>query len=333
MALVSFVIPAYNASSTIIRCLESIYSLPIDEPFFEVIVVDDCSTDATVDLIKEYSVNHSNLILLCQEENHRQGAARNRGMAVAKGKYIVFVDSDDETAEGVALAIQMAEEKELDMVAMRYVKVSDTGTIVKEVGLSYNRNSVFTGVQMQVDHPFWSTAPWPYIYRKSFLEKVDYPFVEDMLFEDSDFVAVHLFQAKRMAYCDESGYLSHYNVNSTTQTLSYKHLADYALLGTRMLHFYETFENKTSSDAKLILEGGSFNIMKAFKKLPRLKSYSEVRAFYDRLDGYYDRKKLYGFREPSYCWTRWTRFCIKYRGMAIAIIGAAIPLIRIRVKN
>ena len=48
--MISFVIPMYNASSTIFRCLDSIYGLPVDEKDFEVIVIDDCSTDNTVEI-------------------------------------------------------------------------------------------------------------------------------------------------------------------------------------------------------------------------------------------------------------------------------------------
>lgn len=330
--LISFIIPAYNVSDTIKRCLDSIYALPIKGNGFEIIVIDDCSTDSTVEIVEEYANNHANIVLLRQPENHRQGAARNRGVAAARGKYIVFVDSDDESEEGVLSAVRFAEEEDLDMIAMRYVKVGSDGKTEKEGRLPYGWTELFSGVDLQTEFPFWGTAPWPYIYRKSFMERVNYPFAEDVLFEDSDFVNVHLFHAKRMSYCDECGYVVHYNKDSTTHTLSYKHLCDYAFLGTRMLIFYESLEDKTSKYAEGILEGGSFNIMRAFRRLPRLKSNSEVRAFYDRFDARYDRKKLFSYREPAYCWTHWTRFGLKHRRLTIAITSFVILLLRIRTK-
>lgn len=329
---ISFIIPAFNASITIRRCLDSIYGLPINELDFETIVIDDCSTDGTVEVVNEYASHHINLTLLCQQENHRQGAARNRGIIIAKGKYIVFVDSDDETAKGVIRAVRMAEENGLDMVAMRFVKDYNDGTVDEALELPYNQNMMFSGIEMQTEIPFWNTGPCAYVYRKSFLDKVNYPFAEDVLFEDSDFVNVHLFHAKHMAYCDECGCVVHYNAESTTHTTSYKHLADYALLGTRMLRIYESLEDKNNKYAEGILEGGSFNIMKALRKLPLLKSQSEVRAFYNRFDTYYDRELLLGYKDPSYCWSRWTRFCLKHRKLTTMIIGVVIPFVRIRVK-
>lgn len=322
--IVSFIIPAFNAASTMTRCLDSIYCLPIKESEFEVIVVDDCSTDNTVEIVLDYAISHPNLVLLRQKENHRQGAARNRGVAVAKGKFISFVDSDDEVARGLVEATQLAEEHGLDMVAMKYVVMGEDGKREKEKSLPYEKTRLFTGTEMQTKYPYWGTAPWPYIYRKLFLDRVNYPFAEDVLFEDCDFVNVHLFYSKQMAYCDECGYIARYNTMSITHTLSYKHLCDYALLGTRMLRFYESLDNKNTKYAEGILEGGSFNVMKAFRKLPRLNSRREVRAFYDRLDEKCNRNVLLGYRKPAYCWTRWTRFCLKHPSLATSMIGVVM---------
>jgi glycosyltransferase involved in cell wall biosynthesis len=331
--LISFVIPAYNSSKTIHRCLKSIYSLPLKGTEFEVFAIDDCSTDNTVELLKNYQKNHANLIVYCQPQNHRQGAARNIGVDKATGDIIVFVDSDDEVDEGLLKAVKRVEDFDLDMVIMRVAKVSLEGKVESEMSLPYQEERVFSGIELQTEHPFFGTAPWPYVYRKSFLKKVNYPFAEDVLYEDSDFVNVHLFYATRMMYCDECGYVVHYNSTSTTHTLSSKHLCDYALLGTRMLKFYESIEDKASIYADGILEGGSYNIMKAFNRLFRLKSSNEVRAFYDRFDSHYDRKLLLGYHKPSYCWTRWTRFCLKHREMAIIVMGVIIPFAKIRERN
>ena len=223
----------------------------------------------------------------------------------------------------------MIEELNLDMVAMRYVKVDSEGQVVEEVHLPYDYNAMFTGIEMQTAFPFWCTGPTPYIYSKSFLERVNYPFAEEVLFEDSDFVNVHLYHAKRMAYADDCGYCYHFNAASITHTTSYKHLSDYALLGTRMLAFYESLSDKTTKYAESILEGGSFNIMKSFRRLVRLNSLAEIRAFYDRLDDHYDRSLLLAYKRPTYCWTRWTRLCLKHRKVATLLSFCFMPLFKI----
>lgn len=318
MLFCSFIIPAYNAHSTIVRCLDSIYALALNENDFEVICIDDCSTDNTIEVIEKYMQQHTNISLLRQAENHRQGAARNRGINIARGKYIVFVDSDDESEKGVIDALHLAEEHNLDMVAMHYVNIDEHGNVTSKESITLER--VFTGIELQTIHSYWATAPWPYIYRTSFLQQVNYPFAEDILFEDSDFVNIHLYHARRMMYSTKCAYRVHYNATSTTHTTTYKHVADYLLLGTRMLRFYNSLENKTSTYALGIREGGSCNIWMSCKRLIKLSSIADVLAFYKRIDGYVDRTTLLSYQEPRYCWTWWTKLCLSHKYIAILLI-------------
>lgn len=326
--LASFIIPSYNASTTIVRCLDSIYALGLSEQEFEVICIDDCSKDDTIDVIEQYAKQHTNLTLLSQAENHRQGAARNRGVTIAKGKYIVYVDSDDESDKGLLLALQLAETHNLDMVAMHYVNVDEHGNLSEKEMIQLDR--VFTGVEMQTMHPYWGTAPWPYIFKADFLKKVNYPFVEDVVFEDSDYVNVHLYHAQRMMYNPVSSYRVHYNSQSTTHTMSYKHVADYLLLGTRMLKFYNSFPEKNSKYALSILEGGSYNIWMSCKRMVKLPTMRDVQMLYDRVDHYTNRFDLLSYTEPAYCWTRWTKLCLAHKRIAICIIAIGILVYKIK---
>ena len=319
--LFSVIIPAYNASDTIVRCLDSVYALPTRESDFEIILVDDCSNDDTLILARQYAYSHPNLVVLAQAENHRQGAARNRGLSIAQGKYIIFLDSDDELDAGIVSALLLAEENKLEMIAIRGVRVDSEERIINTYSLPFPRDYVFSGIDLQTDHPFWCSGPVLYIYLRSFLSEVDYPFAEDVIYEDCDFVHIHLYHAKRMGYCDSCGYRIFMNPTSTTHMVSYKHMSDYALLGTRMLMFYQSIGEKDTKYAKSILEGGSYNIMKSCRNLFKLTSGKEVRSFYERFDVYVDRSSLLHYREPAYCWNRWTRFCLKNKSLTIILLS------------
>ena len=318
----SFVIPAYNASTTIVRCLNSICSLPLNECDFEIICIDDCSNDNTIAIIEEYAKLHSNIKLLCQEVNQRQGAARNRGVSIARGKYIMFVDSDDEIDKGVLDALQLAEDNNLDMVAMHYVNVDEKGNISEKEPVTID--GVFSGIAMQEKHPYWGSAPWPYFFKNSFLKNAEYPFAEGVLYEDSDFVAVHLYHAKRMMYSEICSYRMHYNAYSTTHTMSYKHVSDYYILGTRMLKFYESLPDASSKFAKIILEGASYNIYKSCSRLFKLSSIQEVKNFYCRIDSYSSRAKIYEYKDILFYWNTWFYLCIKHKYITIALTSLGI---------
>ena len=315
--LASFIIPAYNASTTIVRCLDSIYTLGFSEQEFEVICIDDRSTDNTIEVIEQYAKQHSNLTLLCQSENHRQGAARNRGIAIAKGKYIVYVDSDDESDKGVVKALQLAEVHELDMVAMHYINVDEHGNISEKEAIKID--GVFSGIEMQTQQAYWCSGPVPYLYNTAFLQRVNYPFTEDVLFEDSDYVNFHLYYAQRMMYNSECSYRVHYNSQSTTHTLSYKHVADYFLLGTRMLVFYNSLVDSSTEFARGIREGGSWNVYKSCLMLFKLCSVDDIKHFYKRIDNFIDRNNYSHYKTPTYFWTPWTKLCIKHKNIAICI--------------
>ena len=87
--LVSVIIPTYNVEQYIGECLDSVMSQTLKD--LEVICVDDCSTDASPAILAEYAVRDSRLRVLRQPSNMKPGAARNRGMDEAKGKYLYFM--------------------------------------------------------------------------------------------------------------------------------------------------------------------------------------------------------------------------------------------------
>ena len=209
--LISFIIPAYNASSTIIRCLDS--------STFEVIIIDDCSKDETVEIIQQYSSTHPNITLLIQPKNHRQGAARNRGVSVSRCKYIHFLDSDDELDSGIVSAIALAERQSLDICLLKAKRVSTDQKVIKSYELPYDSDIAFGGIEFQEKYPFWCTGPCAYLFKMEFIEKVSYPFAEDVFYEDSDFVTVHLYHAKRICFVGQCSYIIHENPASTTHTL------------------------------------------------------------------------------------------------------------------
>jgi glycosyltransferase involved in cell wall biosynthesis len=90
--LISVVIPTYNRENSILYCLRSVLAQTYND--LEVIVVDDCSTDKTVSVIKNNHDSRVRCIVL--EKNSGAQAARNRGIKEAKGQWIAFQDSDDE---------------------------------------------------------------------------------------------------------------------------------------------------------------------------------------------------------------------------------------------
>lgn len=93
----SVIIPVYNAEKYIDECVQSLLNQKYKD--FELILVNDCSTDNSLELCKHYEKQDNRVMVLSQEKNQGVSAARNHGLEHASGKYILFVDSDDFVAE------------------------------------------------------------------------------------------------------------------------------------------------------------------------------------------------------------------------------------------
>ena len=118
MVKVSVILPIYNEEKYLAQCLDSICGQTLKE--IEIICVDDGSTDNSTHILKDYAKKDSRITLITQE-NQFAGAARNKGMACAVGKYLSFLDADDYYApEMLEKMVKEAEENRADIVMCRY---------------------------------------------------------------------------------------------------------------------------------------------------------------------------------------------------------------------
>lgn len=90
---VSIIIPVYNVESYIVECLDSLINQTLKE--IEIILIDDHSTDSSGKICDEYTAKDNRVVVIHNETNIRQGLSRNKGIEVASGEYIGFVDPDD----------------------------------------------------------------------------------------------------------------------------------------------------------------------------------------------------------------------------------------------
>ncbi|MBR1946490.1 MAG: glycosyltransferase family 2 protein, partial [Bacteroidaceae bacterium] len=114
----TIVIPVHNGlTHDLPVCLNSIWEQSLDKRLYEVICVDDCSTDESRQWLKEQQKKHPHLYLIENKVNTRQGGARNKGVKAARGKYIVFIDQDDYYhQESITAVYNHLQKEELDIL-------------------------------------------------------------------------------------------------------------------------------------------------------------------------------------------------------------------------
>ena len=120
--LVSIIVPVYNTKDYLVRCFDSLKAQTLDS--IEFIIVDDGSTDGSGALCDEYALNYP-WFRVIHQNNGGISSARNMGLSIATGKYVMFVDSDDwVTNDFCESAVSIAEAHHADVVAFRYNRVN-----------------------------------------------------------------------------------------------------------------------------------------------------------------------------------------------------------------
>jgi glycosyltransferase involved in cell wall biosynthesis len=107
--LFSVVIPSFNYAQYLSRALDSVLSQR--DSNYEVVVVDDGSTDNTADVVRSYQLEFSNKIAYVFQHNRGLSAARNHGISLASGEYLLFLDADDELLPGALRQFHFALER------------------------------------------------------------------------------------------------------------------------------------------------------------------------------------------------------------------------------
>lgn len=218
MCLVSVVIPVYNIAPHLPQCLDSVLGQSLSD--LEVICVDDGSTDESPAILARYAAADSRIIVVTRE-NGGPGAARNTGLEQARGRYLIFLDSDDWfEPDFLARMVGRAEETGADVTICRAVEF-DTHT-GKELPSEWMLKTAFLPTEMVfspgdvAEHLFQFTYGWPWdkLYRTDFVQenRLTYPSLPNS--EDLVFVFQSLAVAGKVSVLDQV--LVHHRVNRKT---------------------------------------------------------------------------------------------------------------------
>ncbi len=232
---VSVIVPAYNAEKTLERALSSILAQTLNQ--FEVIVVDDGSQDSTREIARKFSAQDSRVRIIEKDVNEGLSAARNSGIAAARGEYVGFVDSDDWI--------------EPDMIEKMYREFSGADVIVcgayhdsfnenGELAVStQDRTGVDCLVQKHDEVLEWAARldrsrlfayTWNKLYKRALIEKSGICFEQQTLIEDYLFNCRIWERLQSIALVDGCYY--HY-IKFSKEALTQKFLPDYFEIITR----------------------------------------------------------------------------------------------------
>ena len=202
----SIVVPVYNVEAFLKKCFNSLLVQDLPKDDYEIILVDDGSTDDSGALCDALAAEQGNIRVIHQQNRGLSGA-RNTGIAVAKGVYIQFVDSDDFLESNVLGGlVKRVENNDLDILRFNYQNVFETGGVFEPnkyakpfVDFS---GEVCDGVTFLNERLGYACYACQFMFRTSLLKKDGNGFKEGIYYEDVEWTPRILIQAGRVASTD-----------------------------------------------------------------------------------------------------------------------------------
>ena len=280
--LLTFIVPCYNVEKYVQRCLDSIFACGLEEDCFEVLCVNDCSPDNTIVILNSNQKSHSNLRVINHETNKGLGGGRNTGIREARGKYLWFVDSDDEiTPDGFADALSKAMKDALDVLCFNYCRIDDEGKPLSK-HIVFGESSVGNGFSFEkevfqhgiVNHMGYV---WRFLYRTEYLRCHDLFFPEQVHWEDTVFMPKSILLAERIASVSQVFYAYRVNPDSISgvfgKAYPAKSICDFSFCaGLDLLRFSEEIKDNALRDSfkniaiQKYINGFAIHLLRTSKK-------------------------------------------------------------------
>lgn len=225
MTKISIIVPVYNASVFLRKCLDSLVNQTLKD--IEIILIDDASTDNTSIIMEEYKKKYSMIQCVYLEQNIGQGEARNKGIEISQGKYIMFVDSDDWIDITMCDKLyNRALEEDYDIVGCDYYRVQEFSGKKLRYSLYFNQQEGELDKDKRASLLLMFSIPVCKLIKKEMLLTNDLYFPPRIKYEDFAVVPLYFFYSKNMGIVDEALYYYLTREDSTSLQMNAPHHGD-----------------------------------------------------------------------------------------------------------
>lgn len=277
----SIIVPVYNVEKYLEKCLNSIKNQTFKD--FEVIIVNDGSTDKSQEIIDNYVNNDPKMFKTFFQKNQGLSVARNIGIEKATGDYLFFIDSDDYVDENLFenLNNKIESRTDLDLLRITVKKIKPNGEIVKT---EHFEEKEFTGEEAFLYcriNKIEIVLPWAYCVRRKYWKENNFKFPVGRFHEDFGTVPIILLNAKKILFLNGANYIYLLRENSIIRTDDYdkklKKAYDVLYNYDDLKEHLESLENISLKSKKVFLEFISTAVFQQLNNLNRedRKKYKE----------------------------------------------------------
>lgn len=287
--LISIIIPAYNSEKYLDDCLSSCFRQDINTDHYEVIAINDGSTDNTLEILQKWASDYNNIKIISQH-NKGLSEARNAGIAAAEGEYIMFLDSDDWIKDHcLREIISKCRENGLDMYRICAANVID-GKAMRR--FTYSETAVSKGSTL-LKGKYQVCAPFA-IYKRDFLLRHSLKFYPGIFHEDNLFTPIAYYMADKIGTSNDIIYFVRQTPDSITRSANPKRSSD--LLKVAELLGIFAAENVSSEYRKYFDKQISDCLNGCFRNMCNLNEDDRVKL-QDTI--YKNRSQLHHFMKSS----------------------------------
>ncbi len=251
MEKISVIVPVYNVEKYLDRCVQSLFNQTYEN--IEIVLINDGSTDRSGEICDRYAQEDSRVKVLHQEYNG-VADARNKGVAMATGEYVIFLDGDDEAdREYVGKLYKTLIENDLDIAQCCLLRIRN-GQPINKLDVN-NGVRIFNGIEMQMKtfdrDRYFCNVVCGKLFKKGLFEGLSFPY--GRINEDESMIYRLTFKSKRVGIIDDYLYYYHYNGDSITEKKYNIHRLDAFYMLEEKFVFYkeqglEDFANKTANE-------------------------------------------------------------------------------------
>lgn len=255
MALFSIIIPAFNAQEFIEECLESILNQTYNN--YEAIIIDDKSTDNTQEILKKYETK-PNITVIYSKINQKAGGARNLGLDNAKGKYILFLDADDQLADQNTLKKLAEEIEKANFPELIYLGFKDS----KKEYIPNEDPDVIKRLE-----EWMLPNVWDVLWEHNFIEKNKLRFEPHRYYEDFIFYYLGLINAKKTSATQLITHIYRDDNTSVTRKHDITKIRDYCYMTSKALELVDNVDEKFKKPLLKRIERNSWTVWKRIEEL------------------------------------------------------------------
>lgn len=219
----SFIVPVYNVEKYITECVSSMYRQGLNEQEFEIILVNDGSTDKSIEVLSPIINKHGNIIVINQK-NQGLSASRNTGLSKASGIYVAFIDSDDIIIDNsISILLKQALDTNADTIKSSVIKIKDSDIPQDGIKRKFPQPNIIikNGEQAYCeDYDNKESYAVQNLYKKNFLDRENLKFLNGMTFEDVAFYNEICLRAKTFAISNIPFYIYRQREGSIMSTMN-----------------------------------------------------------------------------------------------------------------